>query len=234
MSAPDTNARSPAPRTTITCTSGSVGERAEDARHRDLHVVRHRVEPRRVVVRHPADAVLHVGEHLLGAGVDGLVIAGQCSCHVVRWSRPHRTRAGRRSRRRSSRARPAPRACARRRPADPSARVAGVSLNVSGGRSTSMSPRVGCVDPPGQLQVLHLRIGEHLVDREHRAARHVLGQPLDPLRGRAGPQQPRRCRRRARPGARGATRSRRSAGRRRARVRRAARRTRRSRAAPTR
>ena len=137
MSAPETNARSPAPRTTITCTSGSRGERAEDPRHRDLHVVRHRVEARRVVVRHPADAVLHVGEHLLGAGVDrswsssrhcvaSVVPTAPDACSVVDLVvgvaelGQHLARV---------------RAVGRRTRPDASP---GVSLNVSGGRSTSI------------------------------------------------------------------------------------------------
>ena len=58
---------------------------------------------------------------------------------------------------------------------------AGVSLNVNGGRSTSTSPRVGCSTRSREPEVLDLRIGEHLVDREHRAARHDVGQALHPL-----------------------------------------------------
>ena len=48
---------------------------------------------------------------------------------------------------------------------------------------------VGVLDPAGQVEVLHLGVTEDLVDREDRAARHRLGQHLDPLGRRARPEQ---------------------------------------------
>ena len=144
MSAPDTNARSPAPRTTIDVHVGIGGERAEDARYRDLHVVRHRVEARRVVVGHPADAALHVRR-----------ASSRCRSRSA-WSRSSSSLLPLRGFRTapivcssSISAASYPSSASTSRVCAPSAggplRIrAGVSLNVSGGRSTSTSPRVGC------------------------------------------------------------------------------------------
>ena len=45
-----------------------------------------------------------------------------------------------------------------------------------------LRPELGVVDRPGDAEMLHLRVGEGLVDRVDRAARHAdLVQALDPI-----------------------------------------------------
>ena len=74
MSAPETNARSPAPREDDHADLRVGLEGGDDPRHRRPHVERHRVVLLRLVEDHPADAALLAGDHLRRAEIHVLIL----------------------------------------------------------------------------------------------------------------------------------------------------------------